>query len=108
MKPYLNKFIGMGTVHNLKKVETSSGKSMCSFSLRIYKKTANSEIVTFINCNAYAGIADVIIKNVKDKESMYIEGHIQVYKDKDGVERFSVGVEEFKFISGSNKADDAA
>jgi single-stranded DNA-binding protein len=103
MKPSMNKFMGMGTAHNLKKIETTSGKSMVAFNLRIYKKVNEKDIVTFINCNAYSGLADVLDKNLKDGESVFVEGYLHVYKDKEANERFSLVVDEFRFLGGKNE-----
>jgi len=99
----MNKFMGMGTAHNLKRIETASGKTMISFNLRIYKKVNEKDIVTFINCNAYSGIADVMLNNLKDGESVFVEGYIHVYKDKEAVERFSLVVDEFRFLGGKTE-----
>lgn len=88
----------MGNIYKIKKIETKSGKSMVSFSLRTYEKFKEKETVTFFNCTAYSGLADTLLQYGEDKKQVYLEGRVDMYKDKDGVDRFGVVVEEFQFI----------
>ena len=99
----LNKVILMGGMYKINKLETKSGKSMCTFSIRTYEKFKEKETITFFYCTAYSGIADIIVKYGEDKKQVYIEGRINIYKDKDGLDKFNVIVEDIKFI-GSKAA----
>jgi len=94
----VNKAIIMGNMYNVKKIETSSGKTMALFSVRLYEKFGDNDKVTFLDCVAYSGIADVLIKYGEDKKQIYLEGRINVYKDKEGVTKTNLVVEEFKFV----------
>jgi single-stranded DNA-binding protein len=94
----VNKAIIMGSMYHVKKVETGSGKSMVMFTVRLHEKFGESERVTFLDCVAYSGIADVLIKYGEDKKQIYLEGRINVYKDRDGATKTNLVVEEFRFI----------
>lgn len=99
----VNKIILMGSMYKIKKIETKSGKSMVSFFLRTYEKFGEKEMVTFFNCTAYSKLADIIVQYGADKKEAYVEGRVDMYKDKDGVDSFGVIVEELQF-TGSKVA----
>jgi single-stranded DNA-binding protein len=98
----VNKVILLGPCYSLKPIETKSGKKMLLFSLKTWQKIGAEEKKVWHSLAAYAGAAEVLIKNLKDGEHLYVEGRIEQYKDKDDVQRNQIVVEEFKFVSNKS------
>jgi single-stranded DNA-binding protein len=95
---YLNKSIFAGSMHSIKKIETKSGKAMCVFAVRVYEKQGEKDNVTFFNCSAYSGLAEIILKYGYDKRPCLVEAKFDTYKDSDGQERFSFKVSDIKLL----------
>lgn len=95
---YVNKAIFAGSMHNIKKIETKSGKPMCVFSVRVYEKQGEKDVVTFFNCSAYSGIAETILKYGYDKRPVYCEAKFDTYKDAEGNDRHGFKVSELKLL----------
>jgi hypothetical protein len=95
---YLNRSIFAGSMHNIKQIETKSGKPMCVFSVRVFEKHGEKDNVTFFNCSAYSGIAETILKYGYDKRPCFVEAKFDTYKDAEGTDRFSFKVSDIKLL----------
>lgn len=95
----------LGAAYNLKKVQTKTGKSMVTFQLRIWKgKKGGDEKVMFLPIVAYSASADILEKYLTEGKLVYLDCEIDVYKDKEGRERFQFIVATFSFL-GDKSAD---
>lgn len=90
----------MGRVYNLKPGETKGGKPMVFFSLATFKKMGEGkdDKAQFHSCVAYGNLADIIIKHVEEKRSLFVEGEVDYYKDKEEVQRTQIILQRFEFI----------
>lgn len=95
---YYNKSIFAGSLHNVKKIETKSGKPMCVFSVRVYEKQGEKDNVTFFNCSAYSAIAESILKYGYEKRPVFVEAKFDTYKDSEGTDRHSFKVSDIKLL----------
>lgn len=96
----------MGPVYNIKPGETTSGKSMVFFTVATFKRQGEDKAdkPQFHNVVAYGAMADVIINHVTEKRTLYVEGNLDYYTDKDGVQRTQIVLEKFEFTdSNPNK-----
>ena len=95
---YLNKSLFAGSMHNIKKIETKSGKPMCVFSVRVYEKQGEKDVVTFFNCSAYSALAETILKYGYDKRPVLVEAKFDTYKDGEGNDRHGFKVSALKLL----------
>lgn len=96
---FRNSVMMAGKGYGLKKSETKNGKSVSSFSLLVVEKLGKDEDTkTFFWVNCYAGIADSVAKYWEEGKDFFIEGRLNVYKDKDGSDKFSIVASEVKFV----------
>lgn len=94
----------LGAAYNLKKVETKTGKSMVTFQLRIWKgKKGVNEKVMFLPIVAYSANADIFEKYLTDGKLVYLDCDVDVYKDKEGRERFQFIVVKFFFLGDNGE-----
>ena len=106
----MNKVILIGRLTaNPEDKMTNSGTSVCEFSLAVdrpYQKGAEKQ-TDFVNCVAWRGTAEFIVKHFTKGKMMLAEGHLQNDKwtDKDGYSRdkWRVTVENVEFVG--NKED---
>ena len=96
----VQKIFLLGAVYKIENLKTKTGNDMCTFTLRTWRKAGKDkpDKVNFFRCVSYSGAAEVLGKYLFDKKVVYIEGTPDLYKDKDGNERFQVIVNEFSFI----------
>jgi single stranded DNA-binding protein len=105
----VNKVILLGPVYQIKKIETKSGKDMVAFTLKTWRSAGKNEDGTrkedkksWHKIVSYGSAATVLEKYLEDGKVIYLEGLMDYYKDKDGIERSQVILESFSFISGDN------
>lgn len=96
-KPFVNSVVFMGSVHNIKKFETPSGNGI-KFNIRIFEKFNDKEYVMFQECSSVGSKADVLLRNLKDGEYIYLEGALRKSRDNDGNERSAVHIIDFRFL----------
>jgi len=79
-----------GKLYKIKAIETKSGKPMASFTVRVYEKFGEKETTTFFNCVCFSKTAEILLKYGEEKRECFVEGKVQLSKDDEGKERFSV------------------
>ena len=89
---------------------TSSGKSVCNFSIAVdrgYKDSQGNRVADFIPCVAWDPIASLIVNNFSKGNNIGVTGRLESrsYEDIDGNKRtiYSILVNNIDFIQG-NKA----
>lgn len=93
--------------------QTTSGISVCSFSLAVNRKfqKEGEQQVDFINCVAWRNTAEFISRYFKKGSSLCIVGNIQTrsWTDNNGQKRFAteVIVDEASFVDGKNDTQGA-
>ena len=99
MALFLNEAILAGKGYSLKQSQTKSGKTAVSFSLFVAEKMGKDEDVkSFFWVNAYDKLAESVAKYWEEGKDFYVEGRINTYKDKDGLDKFSISANTIKFI----------
>jgi len=106
----MNKIIMMGNLTRDPELRaTKTGKSVCNFSLALNERWRDEagvlkEKVTFVNCTAWAGLAEVIGNHTSKGARVLVEGklHTEEYTDTRGSEertisKLAVTVESFEF-----------
>lgn len=87
--------------------QTTSGISVCSFSLAVNRKGKEAQ-TDFIDCQAWRQTAEFISKYFRKGSSICIVGNIQkrAWKDKNGENRYAteVIVDEAMFVDSKNDA----
>lgn len=94
---------------------TPNGASVCSFSVavnRVYKDSNGDqkEDVSFIDCSAWAGLAEMIAQYAKKGTSVLVSGRLdqRSWEDKDTKQkrsRVEIVVEDFNFTGSSAGRD---
>ena len=79
-----------GQIYGIKKIETKTGKTMASFTVRVFKRTKDKDLINFVNFICYSGTADLILDYGYDGREVFIEGEFSSYKDKDGKDHLNV------------------
>jgi len=87
-----------GRIYGAKKIETKSGKSMAAFTIRVYRKIKEKEIVTFFNCVCFSELADNVLNFGYERRECYVEGEFQKSVDKNGVEKYSILANNVQFL----------
>lgn len=96
---FRNSVMIAGKGYNLKTSATKTGKTAASFSLLVVEKIKKDEDTkTFFWIKCYSGLADNIVKYWEEGKDFFIEGRIDSYKDKDGVDKYSIVASEIKFV----------
>lgn len=96
---FRNSVMMAGKGYGLKTSKTRNDKSVSSFSLLVVEKLGKEEDTkTFFYINCYSGIADSVAKYWEEGKDFFIEGRLNVYKDKDGNDKFSIVASEVKFV----------
>ena len=87
--------------------ETSSGISVCKFSLAVRRARANAEgnhETDFFSCTAWRGLAETIERYVRKGDKLGVVGEVQFrkYTDNQGVKKTSTNVivQEIDFCGG--------
>lgn len=87
--------------------ETSSGISVCKFSLAVRRARANAEgshETDFFPCTAWRGLAETICRYVRKGDKLGVVGEVQFreYTDNQGVKKTSTNVilQEIDFCGG--------
>lgn len=95
----INKAVLAGRLGNDPKVKrTSTGKTLCSFSLATNKKWKDQrgewqEHTEWHQCEAWSAMAENISKHVHKGDAIYIEGELRTTKwEKDGVVRYATNI----------------
>jgi single-stranded DNA-binding protein len=100
----VTKAILLGAAYNLKRIETKSGKSMVTLQLRTWKgKKGVDEKITFLHVVAYSAIADIFEKYLTDGKLVYLDCELDVYKDKEGKDRYQFIVITYGFIGDNGE-----
>ena len=110
----LNKvIIGGRLTADVELKQTTSGVSVCSFSVAVnrrYSKDGNQE-ADFINCQAWRSTAEFISKYFKKGSSICVVGAIQTrsWEDQNGRKRYATEVvaDEAYFVDGKNDTQGA-
>lgn len=104
----VNKLILLGPVYNITSVPTKSGKAMLSFTLKTWRPggkdshgNKREDKKAWHNVVAYGGAAEVLEKYLEDGKIIYIEGTVDYYQDKNGVNRTQIVLENFSFVGDS-------
>jgi len=88
---------------------TSGNQSVANFGMAINRKWKTKEgeqreEVTFIDCEVWGNIADVIAKNLRKGSPIFVDGRLKLdtWEDKEGKKqsRLRVLVETFQYIGG--------
>ncbi len=92
--------------------ETSSGISMCRFSIAVNRGFAsgdNERETDFFNITAWRGAAENVAKFCKKGNKVAVTGSIQLhnYEDKDGIKRTAVDIvaSEVEFLSSKSSSE---
>lgn len=91
--------------------QTTSGISVCSFSLAVNRKVGKDQEpkTDFFNCTAWRGTAEFLSRYFRKGSSLCIVGHIEnsEWTDKDGNKRYKteVVVDEALFVDSKNDAE---
>lgn len=94
--------------------QTTSGITVCSFSIAVNRKMAKDKEreADFINCTAWRSTAEFISKYFKKGSSICVVGSIQTrsWEDNEGQKRYAteVVVEEAMFVDSKAEAQGAA
>ena len=87
--------------------QTTSGISVCSFSLAVNRKGKDAQ-TDFINCQAWRNTAEFISQYFRKGSSICIVGNIQTrsWKDQNGQNRYAteVIVDEAMFVDSKNES----
>lgn len=92
---------------------TTSGISVCSFSLAVNRKTGKDQEAKtdFIDCQAWRQTAEFLSRYFKKGSSLCVVGNLQKseWQDKDGNKRYKVEVvvDEALFVDSKNEAQGA-
>ena len=92
--------------------QTTSGISVCTFSLAVNRKTAKDaeQKTDFITCQAWRQTAEFLSRYFKKGSSLCIVGSLQVreWEDKNGNKRYSteVTVDEAMFVDSRGESGD--
>jgi single-strand DNA-binding protein len=114
----MNRVIMMGRLTHDPELRytTGKGKPVCNFTVALNEswkdeQGVKKEKVTFVNCTAWAGSAEVIGKHCKKGSRLLVEGklHTEEYEDTRGgeertISKLAVTVENFQFAD-SKKPD---
>ena len=110
----LNKVIlGGRLTADIELKQTTSGISVCTFSLAVNRKTAKDaeQKTDFITCQAWRQTAEFLSRYFKKGSSLCIVGSLQVreWEDKNGNKRYSteVTVDEAMFVDSKTEAPGA-
>ena len=104
-------FIGNLT-HDLELRQTTSGKSVCNFSIAINRpfvsdKNENAQDVDFINIVAWEKTAEFCCRYFSKGEPMFVRGRLQSrsWTDNNGEKKYAVEVlaDEVSFVRGKQK-----
>jgi single-strand DNA-binding protein len=93
--------------------QTTSGLSVCSFTVAVNRRTGKDkeDQTDFINCQAWRQTAEFICKYFKKGSSICIAGAIQTrnWTDNNGQKRYATEViaDEAYFVDGKNDAQGA-
>jgi single-stranded DNA-binding protein len=79
-----------GKLYKIKEIQTKSGKPMASFTVRVFEKFGDKETTTFFNCVCFSKTAEILLKYGEEKRECFVEGKVQLSKDDEGKDRFSV------------------
>lgn len=108
----MNKTILIGRLtKDLELSHTNNNKSYCKFTVAVtrpYKSPSGESQADFINCIAWGGTADNLVKYMRKGSQIAVEGSIQTgsYEDTNGVRRFTtnVFVEKIEYLSKTESA----
>lgn len=107
----LNKVIlGGRLTSDIELKQTTSGISVCSFSLAVNRKTGKDQEqkTDFIDCTAWRQTAEFLSRYFKKGSSLCVVGNLQKsdWTDKDGNKRYKVDVvvDEAMFVDSKNDA----
>ncbi len=95
--------------------QTSSGVSVCRFSLAVSRPYADADgnrETDFFNCTAWRGLGETISKYCKKGNKVMVGGHIQLrnYEDNQGVKRQAVDiiVQDVEFLTPKSSDEQPA
>lgn len=111
---YINKTIlGGRLTSDVELKQTTSGLSVCSFTIAVNRKFAKEgeQQADFINCVAWRKTAEIISKFFKKGSSIVITGEIQVrsWQDQNGQKRYAteVSADDVYFVDSKNDVQTA-
>ena len=105
----MNKVVLVGNlVRDPELTQTSSGVSVCKFTLAVNRKYANGERdADFLNVVAWRGLAETCGKYLLKGKKVAVCGSLQTssYEDKDGNKRYRTDVvaDDVEFLPNGNK-----
>jgi len=110
----MNKVILVGNLTKDPELSTtSSGISLCKFSIAVQRKFANAEgnrDVDFFNITVWRGLAENCHKYLRKGRKAGVIGTLQTrtYEDKDGIKRYVTDIiaDEVEFLSSKSSSDD--
>ena len=70
--------------------KTTNGTSVIEFSLAETEKHKDTEVTTWLRCQSWSGIAELLAKYVKKGDLVYVAGKYrnEKYQAKDGTDRY--------------------
>lgn len=74
--------------------ETSSGVSVCRFSIAVNRRVDSEQKADFYNVTAWRGLAETVAKYTQKGNKLLVIGNIELgeYEDRDGNKRTSVNI----------------
>lgn len=91
----MNKVILSGNLtHDPELTETSSGVSVCRFSIAVNRRVDGEQKADFYNVTAWRGLAETVAKYTQKGNKLLVIGNIELgeYEDRDGNKRTSVNI----------------
>lgn len=74
--------------------ETSSGVSVCRFSIAVNRRVEGEQKADFYNITAWRGLAETISRYLRKGNKLLVIGNIELgeYEDRDGNKRTSINI----------------
>lgn len=92
--------------------ETSSGISVCRFSIAVNRRVEGEQVVDFYNVTAWRGLGETIARYASKGKKVAVLGNIELnkYEDKDGIERTGINIiaQDVEFLSPKAQDDSGA
>ena len=92
--------------------KTPQDVSVCDFSIAFNHKVGENEDVTFVDCTAWRGLADMVAKWAKRGSAVFVRGRLQQqeWQARDGTKRtkMQLVVSDFSFLGERSSGDDTS
>jgi YD repeat-containing protein len=90
----------LGPVYDLQPGKTKSDKAMLTFSVKTWRPQGEGreDKKNWFRVVAYDGAARVLSEHLRDGKILYLDGKLDMYRDKEGIERLQIILETFSFV----------